>query len=273
MGGEYARGQCRPCVPNCGADCGQLAQQIRTEFPTWTPEGDGARNLRDFIERSVGGVGVVGRSGLDVIYGPAVEPAMQEPTVAEQDVNLWRVWVSPNSPLVLSIATESANVTGVPRSWSPRKGWARIEPAPHEVHEEIAREFAQSLGARQEHLEVIVGRAAGWWRDWQSELRGLGLDSAWLEFRSGALEARLRTALEGHLTGNLIERAMGQVVGDRSRVRQTSVLRTESQRRSRSDLEQILLLAIRRMDVSDLRDLKIPVGVLLDVLDGRSSPT
>ncbi|MCB9376703.1 MAG: hypothetical protein H6515_12675 [Microthrixaceae bacterium] len=112
----------------------QLAQLIRAQYPDWSAEVCGARNLRDYVERLVDGAGVVGRSGMDVVRhhqpGGASTDSMPAETPATE-VNLWRIWVSPNSPYALSIDKASGVVSQVNRSAAAtQEGALRLEPAP-----------------------------------------------------------------------------------------------------------------------------------------------
>lgn len=99
----------------------RLAPEIRALHPGWTPEGAGALNLRDYIDRYVEGVEVVDRAGMDVVYGRPGDVLLDSnrpegavdanPVEASgESVNLWRVWVSPNCPFALAISQDGENV-------------------------------------------------------------------------------------------------------------------------------------------------------------------
>ncbi len=253
----------------------QLAHMLRSQYPDWTPQQAGARNLRDFVERFVEGVTVIGRSGMDVIYGVVAQDgsSLHAPSAGDRgDVNLWRIWVSPNSPYALAVDPGSGDVIDVPRSTSASEGHVRLEPAPQDAHQEIAQGFARRFEAQHDALVGRIGTSDGWWRDWQRVVRSLGLEPAWHEYRSAELEERLRSTLGVlGLSGEAFDRALGVIVRDRSRRRSDS----SSQQRAPTehlDLQAILLDAIPKMDTSDLRQLKIPVGVLLDVIEQRKLP-
>lgn len=254
----------------------QLAQSVRSRYPDWTPEQAGARNLRDFIDRFVDGVTVVGHAGMDVIYGLAgegVEGGLVASTGGGDalEVNLWRVWVSPNSPYALSIDQEEGEVTQMPRSDSRAVGHVRLDPAPQDDHQEVAREFARRLEGQREVVLPAIGSRDGWWLDWQKGLKALGLESAWHEYRSTALEERLRASLEAQdLSDDARERALAAIIADRSVGRRAPAQRPEPPRDERAILEAVLFGAIKKMDMSDLRELKIPVGVVLDVVAQRT---
>ena len=178
----------------------QLAQLIRAQYPDWSAEVCGARNLRDYVERLVDGAGVVGRSGMDVVYGitspgGASTDSMPAETPATE-VNLWRIWVSPNSPYALSIDKASGVVSQVNRSAAAtQEGALRLEPAPFKIHEAVARDFAARIHDERDISLPSTGGPDGWWFDWQKALKGLGLDASWHEHRSSSLETALETAL------------------------------------------------------------------------------
>lgn len=254
----------------------RLAQRVRNRYPDWTPEQADARNLRDFVERFVDGVSVVGRSGMDVIYGLSSEasgaPMHGSSRSSGPDVNLWRVWVSPNSPYALEINKVAGSVGHVPRPALSGEDVARLEPAPRERHEEIAREFALRVETERGTPLPKVGGAEGWWYDWQRSLNTLGLESEWQQHRSSALEAQLRASLEElGLSEEARQQALTTIVRDRTARRRTTNSGHPPIEDARSELEAIALAAIPRMDVSDLRALKIPLGVVLDVMAQRSA--
>ena len=250
----------------------QLAQLIRAQYPDWSAEVCGARNLRDYVERLVDGAGVVGRSGMDVVYG-ITNPggASTDPMPAETpatEVNLWRIWVSPNSPYALSIDKASGVVSQVNRSAAAtQEGALRLEPAPFKIHEAVARDFAARIHDERDISLPSTGGPDGWWFDWQKALKGLGLDASWHEHRASSLETALETALaELGLSDEAKEMAFARIVEDRSIRRRSAASHASERTGSRTDLEAIALAAIPKMSSSDLRELKIPLGIVLDVL-------
>lgn len=250
-----------------------LAQRVRSKYPDWTPQQAGARNLRDFVERFVDGVRVVGRAGMDVIYGLSAEApgaAAPKPAGAGQDVNFWRVWVSPNSPYALAINNVTGSVGHLPREASPEAGLSRLEPAPRARHEEIAREFARRVQAERGIRLPDVGGAEGWRYDWQRSLKSVGLEPEWNEHRSSALEAQLRVNLRDlGLSDEAQQQALTIILRDRTARGRTTTHAPRAIEDTRTELEAIVLAAVPRMDVSDLRALKIPLGVVLDVVAQR----
>lgn len=258
----------------------QLAQDLRRRFPDWVPQQEGARNLRDFVERLVDGVSVVGMSGMDVVYGatemrPESGIAMPIPAASSSSaVNLWRTWVSPGGPYSLSVDPVEGDVTQTLRSELPASGRVRVDPAPHGFHQQVARDFAASRPENEGELLPAIGTSEGWWRSWLQILKSLGLENVWHEHRTAALEARLIESLEeAGLSGEGLQRAVARVVADRSARRQASPTgRDRSPGDERAALLHVLEAAIRKMDLSDLRELKIPIGVLLDVVAQRPLP-
>lgn len=257
--------------PNQGS---RLAHAVRERFPEWTPQSEGARNLRDFIERFVEDVAVVGRSGMDVVYGLSsdVSGTSQEPSSNQDDgrpVNLWRVWVSPNSPYALSIDMTDGDVQAVSRPAPDLEGKVRQEPASRDFHEQLAQSFGtQVQGERQVQLPA-VGGTDRWWFEWQEKVRELGLEPSWQDFRSDALVERLESEMTALGVGEQARRAaVRRVLADKSARRSTAKRRSDAWNQ-RADLEALVIEAARRMDASDLRALRIPVGVILDVIANR----
>ncbi len=254
----------------------ELAQRLRARFPGWTPQAAGARNLRDFVDRFVDGVGVIGHSGMDVVYGTsdlavdAVRPDAH-PSPDSAETNFWRVWVSPNSPYALLIDLESGQVTQVPRPESQTGSGEVLQPASSEVHEEIAKEFASKFPTEAQR-SAIIGGNPGWWREWQAGLKAEGLEAAWLEYRTSRLESTLRERLRDMVVEPaVLEKVFAGIVKGRgARPRVVGTKRTP-QSTERQELESVLLAVIPRMDVGDLRELKVPVGLLLDALSQHRS--
>lgn len=251
----------------------QLAQIVRSQMQDWTPQQAGARSLRDYVDRFVPGVAVVGRSGMDVIYGAPTEASAQAEHLStksvdeDEPVNLWRVWVSPNSPHALSIDPGSGAIVQVPRAEPAMTTSLRLEPAAAAVHEEIAADFVRSLPPKDAGLASSIGGRDGWWFDWQRTLRSLGLESAWHEFRSASLETRLRSTLDALALAEVAQqRAFKAIISDRSLRRVNPSSRRRESISDREILERALVAAIPGMDESALREIKVPLGVLLDVV-------
>jgi hypothetical protein len=100
-----------------GAEAGALLTRLR---PAYKQEFS-VKNLREFVERHVPDLRVIGTRGGDLIYGLAEWPSLRLEDQRQADgrdrESPWRVWVSPNARVSLAVnkqtnSTHSAGSSG-----------------------------------------------------------------------------------------------------------------------------------------------------------------
>lgn len=254
----------------------RLSAALKERAPSWRPADFGARSLREFVAANVVGVVVVGRAGMDVIYGldgaevPASSDTGHPPSVQP---DFWRIWVSPNSPYVLVVDRASAVLRAVPRGTTTTQEEVLLEPPAVAVHRSIAMEFLGRVpDEMRARLQGLLERAPdGWWQAWMRELRGSPLLSAWSGFRREALESRLRSLL---LAGTMSE-ASSALILEAVRRRHLEApprpgwarpLASPESAPEGEGLRRVVLDAVSKMSSAELRDLRLPLGLVLDAL-------
>jgi hypothetical protein len=256
-----------------------LAQAVRNRFPGWRPTDSGTRNLRDFVVSQVPGVCELGRSGMDVIYGPSgAEPPVQiAPPPPGSPTDLWRVWVSPNSPLVLAVDRAAGTAQAVPRRSPAEPTQCLLEPPSATEHRKIAQEFLSRVPAPlQEQLSTIVESAtATWWQAWLNRLRGTEHLAPWNEFRRARLESSLRqrlaeASIAADTADNIVKlvRESHAAAPTRGEWRLARTVIPEDE--SGQSIRRVVALAVQRMSTAELRELRLPLGIVLDVLASKS---
>lgn len=261
----------------------RLAQAVRARYPEWSPQDADVRNLKEFVEKHVDGVEVVARAGMDVVYGlegtaePGSSPgghttSSGRESYSPRSVNLWRIWVSPNSPYAMAVDRTDGSISTTGRDETVGEGFFRLDPMDQARHRQVARDFLTELdGYDVSDLAAILdGAAEDWWQPWFRKLQSMGVDDRWRRARVGAFESLLDGSLAGQgLSAPVAERVKAAIVQDRFAQRTATQASTRSSAPVGLDqppLAQIVVEAVQRMSVSDLRQLKLPVGIVLDVV-------
>ncbi len=261
----------------------RLSATLKERSPGWTPAEFGVRSLREFVAAHVPGVIVVGRTGMDVLYGltgseppPAPSPGVAQ--VPTSDPDFWRIWVSPNSPFALVVNRSGANIKAVRRGESPAPaGHVLLEPPGVDVHRGIARKFSETVpeDLRARLLAALEKSSDGWWQSWLRELRGSVHLGPWNTFRRSAFEDRLREQLSAaalsdpdieHVLATIRDHHLAVAPRKRRASHAVDVVNADA-----DSLRRIVLAAVARMSPSELRDLRLPLGIVLDVLASSKS--
>jgi hypothetical protein len=244
---------------------------LKAIVPEWSAEVYGVRSLRDFIAQHVQGVQITGRSGMDVVYasGTLSTRVGASPAIEAEP---WRIWVSPNSPYVLAVNAENGGVVGLPRSSETPDGHKRLEPAPSAEHRSIAAAFAeQTVAAVKERLAEVATLPDGpWWQRWQNEVRAAGLLRDWNAFRHENLRSKLHGRLaELGVDASVVDRAFTTICGSTAVGRRPlSQTRAPLSHSGESTFARaIALQVIGRMSDQDIRELRLPLGLVLDALE------
>jgi hypothetical protein len=116
---------------------------------------------------------------------------------------------------------------------------------------------------------VIESSSELWWQVWFREIRGTEHLAAWNTFRRQKLEEQLTTQLQA---AGLEQHAVDGVVRI---VRERHAFVSPRTRRAAGEaplhendaaLRRVVIGAVQRMSVSELRELRLPIGIVLDVL-------
>ena len=148
-----------------------------------------------------------------------------------------------------------------------------IEPPDRSVHRAIAHRFiidvatsdAAALGA------IIDGGDEDWWRQWNDRLSAVGLLERWRRYRSAAFESRLVEALRSRqLDDDLVDAAVASALTQRASTSANGKTRQSWLRVNCSDraqLERVLRKVLGQMSINDLRDISVPIGLVLDAVE------
>lgn len=248
-----------------GSQVGFVVKQVD---PSFQPANFGLTKLSEFIAEHIPQVRPVGTSGLDIVYGLAGWPSVQDASL-DTWMDPWRVWTSPNSRQIVAVDRQSLRArVSTPAAVSPSE--IAVHPAPASTHLAIAKAFlatdevaaAPLLGQLSDALNA---RPDSWWRAWQDELRGTELQSAWLAFR----HEKLREALVEALVSAGMPGEDAFAVIRMLRQRPTKARRASAQALSglrNSDIATLVHQVVDRMTDDDLRRLSLPLGLVLDAM-------
>ena len=251
----------------------QLAAKLRVEITDWDPASFGVRNLKEFISRHVPSVVVARRSGMDVVYATAgTEVELSEsrtPPPQNGTIGVWRVWLSPRSPYALAIDADMAGLHAIHRAADNVPGDARLDPPDGAFHRSLAHTFLRELAASPPGLvDAANSTARDWWQTWSAHLETAGHLSDWMRFRSERFAEHLVEGLVAkgvslEAAQGIVEHARADQPAKRMRIQRVADRLPD---KAGDELRRVVLNAIGRMSSADLRDLRLPVGVVLDVI-------
>lgn len=258
-----------------------LAVLLKRAYPDFRPEDFGSRNLREFIRAYAKEVYEVGRSGGDVVYSLSrlpIErdsanasrefmeiPTVSQPTKYQLDRRVWKTFVSPSGTFVIwgnrnrGVLQVLPATHGSPHT-SPGDDWVKIPPCPAEIHEQIAREFMATLpeGDAKSQLETVLGLNTSWWEHFFVSARNLGLEKQWSAFRRRRLHDEFEKILRS-LNIPYDERSTARAVD--SGLPPATV--------TDDGLRRLALAVLGRMTTSELRELRLPLGYVIDELQAK----
>lgn len=249
----------------------KLALALKAIVPDWNAADFGARSLREFVLSNVEDVVIAGRSGMDVVYAiSAPDKPASIGAQAESVSDAWRAWVSPGSPYALAFRRDDGSAMLIDRTATPPDTYSRIEPTSVEEHRTIAREFLDQLvlPGKAGLQEIVESPDSQWWRSWLGEIKKLDELASWNAFRHERLLELLVARLEAAGFDASTRTSAAEAV-KRSRQRRPS--RQVHAQPSRTDLSRVVTAVIGKMSTEDLRNLKLPIGLVLDVLDDMKS--
>jgi hypothetical protein len=270
----------------------QLSALIRLEDPEFSAQSFGCKNLREFVRKFAPKIAEVGRAGEDIVYG---RPSEELPNLTGQsskktapraeetqgpttdgtrgprniDQRVWKTFASPNTEFKLFANPETGETLTIPPlAAEPDLPWKRIPVCPAETHRRIAEDFISSLPSgpfRTEFSEALLSPSE-WWIKFFEVAERTGLKREWSAYRRKRILEELdsafrrlgipaQTRVQAHLhpggTTNRLVAAAPSPTGD-------------------SFLRAIVLRLAQTLSTGELRELKVSLGAIVDVLGERT---
>jgi hypothetical protein len=247
----------------------RLGVEIRNAFPYFSPSLYRCKNLRQFISKHVPSVKELGQSGPDVLYGLSGEEG-PAPTRWKVPSQAWRTFTNPHPRYALYANVGTFELTTFHPTASVEAPWIRVPSSSDEAHIRIAKHFITTVPElMQQPLEKALEQPK-WWFAFVLETRQVGLYQQWSVFRHHELWKLLISTLD-----NLDVRQSSAPVGERvppptgaaSYVAPSSPVPLADCAETR--LRKVVLAAVRKMTIEDLRQLRLPVGDVLDAIAGE----
>jgi hypothetical protein len=244
----------------------QLSRALKGRLPDFNPRNYQAASLRLFIAQHVPSVVEVGRAGLDLIY--RCPPIALQPTSCAR-ANLWQTWVSPNAPFVLVIDRDQGEVTACARGTNPAAGVVHLAPPSVGFHRQMALDFLN----QQPHTGDIDAlrelaqdeQRATWWQPWFAAVRKMGLGKAWNTYRAVRLRNELECQLDqAALPHRAVEKALSVIHAPTQHSTSEQVAVATVDHGEGSALQRVAIATVLRMSDDELRELKLPLGLVLD---------
>ncbi|MGA7123423.1 MAG: hypothetical protein WBY94_25190 [Polyangiaceae bacterium] len=258
----------------------RLSTELKVRVPGWDPADFGLRSLREFVTTHVEDVVVAGRSGMDVLYAlkRSVLESPTPSTAPPPEVDFWRVWVSPNSPHALAVDRIGAALSAVPRGSAVPSSQVLVEPPGVDAHRDVAKAFLPRVPEplRAKLRAVLDSPSEAWWQAWLRELRGTEYLSTWNTLRRQQFEDRLAARLtEASLDQTSIEGVL-KFVRERHaaalpRSRRSIAVEVSLRDGEDAAIRRLVIEAVHRMSASELRELRLPLGIVLDALGSSKS--
>jgi hypothetical protein len=258
--------------------------------PSFHPLHYGATNLRGFIEQHAPDLRIIGKTGMDPVYGFAAWPdraATQPPVLpADEAADLWRIWVSPRSPYELLVNRTTGEVRAS-RSGTGQSAPALlvVRAAPDTTHRAIVADFIEELreAGSPSHAplrDLFEQAGTSWVRAWLMAMKTAPaeLRAEWHRYRRARLVTRLCEELErAGLPSEIREAALRRITSGDSLPRAqpaepqplVSALPSSVQPRDES-LRDLALAIVARMNDDDISRLLVPLGLAREALGGRS---
>lgn len=224
------------------------------------------------------------RSGADVQYAVKLS-ADAMPSGALENEGIWRAFVAIHSPVAVAWQSNTRKLILVNRDASAQD-LTLIASTSLEEHARLAAEFCDSdfiagNGNADQLKKIAQNYSDSVYPDWMTAVKAAGKSSLrdWTEFRRDKLRALFKERLQKiKLSGEDSQLAIGQLERDAKRhadVRRKAqtptdldsvkASRPESNRRLIS-LRELAVLLVGQMDNANLRELRVPLGAVLDAL-------
>jgi|GEM_PF-4081229 len=261
--------------PNKTISGGRLSELLKHHVPGFNLNDYGAKNLRAFIRDHLSGkLNELGKVGTDIVYGlPGAVPAETQQKGASNakiTQEVARVFRSPNAPFELHANRDTGLIRVVEKGSAIQDSWVRVTPASSETLREIARGFASEMPEddRRQLMRIFDDYPNAWWPRFSIYIQEKNLCKQWIGFKS----RRLNSALEVELHNlGIIRTGITQVASEPESRPQAFIPHADSiEDASPSDeLRDVILRVVQKLAISELRELKFPVGDVYDALKQR----
>lgn len=258
-----------------GAKLGGL---LKAECPGFSPAQFHSRNLRQFIRTHVPEIVEKGRSGPDFYYGlaSAVDvPSFSNCSFPSHQRNSrttfdWKAFSNPSYPFVLTANKVTGQFQTRTQGAPTADPWVTLpKPSPDE-HLKIARDFVQTLTEpARSTLEQILTQPM-WYSTFSARARNCGVVSEWASFRTSRLRGLFDRALADAGIPRPPERPVSTSVSSMApdRAANPASQLPIVQRTVREEaLRKLVLQVVAEMPLSDLRNLALPIGKVIDHID------
>ena len=260
-----------------------LTPLLRVSFPEFTPLNYGSTNLRHFVRTNVSSVCEVRRQGVDIVYGlKSTVNTTSAPNLVEEESSskankplrgiiesrLWKTFTSPSERYQLFGNQLSGELRVVEQGeLRPDPPWTRIPSCSPEEHRRIAEDFISSLEEEHKNSLLSTLNRPGWWNIFLFTAQRLGLATRWQEHRQRRLYEQFFNTIQNE--GVPVLKQTGRSALS-SPTEGTSSTAPRANRvhiyGSSESLRRIVIGAIKRMSLSELRSLNIPLGHVIDEL-------
>jgi hypothetical protein len=257
-----------------GAKLGGL---LRTACPTFSPSQFQSRNLRQFIRTYVPGIVEKGKSGPDYVYALS---SSGEPYSSITDLSLvvnrapqttfeWKAFSNPSYPFVLTVNRLTGEFQTETQEAVPTEPWAILPKPSSDDHLQIARDFVQTLS---EHTRTTLTETLAhplWFRSFTAASRTSGVGSDWSSFRTSRLREMFDKAIEELGIPAVVKSGPTSSIPPRrgaSRIMHNRRADVPSPSREMA-LRRLVQLVVAEMPISDLRNLVLPIGRVIDHID------
>ncbi len=257
---------------------GRLAELLKHHLPGFTVGSYGTKSLRAFIRQHLAGkLDEVAKVGADIVYGlpGAIPPQTQVRATSKGRTipqEVLRVYRSPNARFELHANRDTGEIRAQPEGSPIQEPCVRINRATPDFLRQVAKHFTSRMpdDNHDRLMRVLDEYPHAWWPAFSSHLREKNLYPAWAAFK----DQQLRSKLEAELCSQGVSHS-------NTSDEQDSTLDEERRppefpRRAGSgpdefsdDLRDVVIRAVQGLPLSELRNLRLPVGDVYDALKHR----
>jgi hypothetical protein len=257
----------------------RLGMALRATHPDFSPFLYQCRNLRHFIQRYVPSVAEKGHSGADVVYttvaNGAIAPNPQNvsskiTSIASDFVALpvspdqWKAYSNPGHHFTLLANKETGEIRVQRESEPSALPWAIVPKPSSEFHRILAREFIESLPQQIANSLTKVLGDPKWYVFFSAFTRKAGVGLQWAAFRRKKLIEALKQALSDlgipPVPSFPTPKGVPVTVG-----MEPKHLRSDGGGEDAA-LRDVIQKVVSELPISELRSLRLPVGVVFDLL-------
>ena len=295
---EFIVQQCRQSPELLGSRLGNLIQE---HFRGQSGEIDAAAyiknhfgGLKQFIaEECKDEVVLIRKSGSDNVYAHISNVDAPMGIVGNSHSNKtspWRAFSNPNLAVDIIVSPETGEIQVWDFESQPPDSFLRVGKLTREDYREMARDFLPRISQPEVRVQLSdVLKADEFWSQWSLILnshKNDGVYTSWIRWRNGEIVTRFRAALvSASLPHNIVEMAVRSleeshvkvppresskfmyprkpVLPEASRDTSSSIQRNNNRQ---EDIWALMHSAIDRMSEDELRQIRLPVGVILDVI-------